>query len=138
MVFFAATLWLPWVLGAGYLLIHFFDAKGVMANIIDWWLIHNFSKIYLTFVALGVVGHFSMAFTGREVIGRVTPCSLLGDATVRFDWWHRPGAPVPVWLPALSTVTAVFYFVGAVAIWNVLRHTQKRNSGTKMTPVHSL
>ena len=41
-----------------------------MANIIDWWFIHNFSKIYLTFVALGVVGHFSMAFTGREVIGR--------------------------------------------------------------------
>lgn len=123
---FAATLWLPWVLGAGYLLIHFFDAKGVMANIIDWWFIYNFSKIYLTFVALGVVGHFSMALTGREVIGR-------GYAV--FAFWVMllfgsiggisPGAPVPAWLPALSTVTAVFYFVGAVAIWHVLRHTQK-------------
>jgi len=123
---FAATLWLPWVLGGAYLLIHFFDAKGVMANIIDWWFIHNFTKVYLTFVALGVMGHFSMSLTGRDVIGR-------GYAV--FAFWVlllfgsvggvSPGAPVPAWLPALSTVTAVFYFVGAIAIWHVLRHTQK-------------
>ncbi len=123
---FAAILWLPWVLGAAYLLIHFFDAKGVMANIIDWWFIHNFTKVYLTFVALGVMGHFSMSLTGRAVIGR-------GYAV--FAFWVlllfgsvggvSPGAPVPAWLPALSTVTAVFYFVGVVAIWHVLRHTQK-------------
>ena len=124
---FAATVWLPWVLGAAYLLIHFFDAKGVMANIIDWWFIHNFTKVYLTFVALGVMGHFSMSLTGREVIGR-------GYAV--FAFWIlllfgsvggvSPGAPVPAWLPALSTVTAVFYFAGVVAIWHVLRQTQKR------------
>ena len=124
---FAATVWLPWVLGAAYLLIHFFDAKGVMANIIDWWFIHNFTKVYLTFVALGVMGHFSMSLTGREVIGR-------GYAV--FAFWVlllfgsvggvSPGAPVPAWLPALSTVTAVFYFAGVVAIWHVLRQTQKR------------
>ena len=123
---FAATLWLPWVLGAAYLLIHFFDAKGVMANIVDWWFIHNFTKVYLTFVALGVMGHFSMSLTGREVIGR-------GYSV--FAFWVlllfgsiggiNPGAPVPAWLPALSTVTAVFYFVGVIAIWHVLRHTQK-------------
>ena len=124
---FAATVWLPWVLGAAYLLIHFFDAKGVMANIIDWWFIHNFTKVYLAFVALGVMGHFSMSLTGREVIGR-------GYAV--FAFWVlllfgsvggvSPGAPVPAWLPALSTVTAVFYFAGVVAIWHVLRQTQKR------------
>ena len=123
---FAATLWLPWVLGSAYLLIHFFDAKGVMANIVDWWFIQNFTKIYLTFVALGVVVHFSMSLTGRGVIGR-------GYAV--FAFWMlllfgsiggvSPGAPVPAWLPALSTVAAVFYFVGAVAIWHVLRCTQK-------------
>lgn len=123
---FAATLWLPWILGAAYLLIHFFDAKGVMANIVDWWFVHNFTKIYLTFIALGVIGHFSTSLTGREAVGR-------GHAT--FAFWVMLlfgsvggvplGAPVPAWLPALSTVSAVFYFVGAVAIWHALCQTQK-------------
>ncbi len=122
---FTATLWLPWVLGGAFLLIHYFKAKGVMANIVDWWFIQNFTKVYLTFVALGVCSHFFSLFSGRGVIGR-------GYAV--FAFWVllifgsiggiSVGSPVPAWLPALSTVSAVFYFIGAVSIWYVLHHTQ--------------
>ena len=97
----------------------------MMANIVDWWFIQNFTKVYLTFVALGVCSHFFSLFSGRGVIGR-------GYAV--FAFWVllifgsiggiSVGAPVPAWLPALSTVSAVFYFIGAVSIWYVLHHTQ--------------
>jgi len=122
---FTATLWLPWVLGSAFLLIYYFNAKGVMANIIDWWFIQNFTKVYLTFVALGVCSHFFSSFTGRGVIGRgysmfafwvLLLFGSIGGVTL--------GAPVPAWLPALSTVTSVFYFTGIVAIYYVLHHTQ--------------
>ena len=121
---FAATLWLPWVLGGSYLLIHFFHAKGVVANIVDWWFIQNFAKVYLTFVGLGTLFHFLSALSGRQLVGR-------GHA--QFAFWVlllfgsvggvSPGAPVPAWLPALSTVTAVFYFFGVIAAWVSLTRT---------------
>ena len=121
---FAATLWLPWVLAGSYLLIHFFHAKGVVANIVDWWFIQNFAKVYLTFVGLGTLFHFLSALSGRQLVGR-------GHA--QFAFWVMllfgsvggvsPGAPVPAWLPALSTVTAVFYFFGVIAAWVSLKRT---------------
>ena len=121
---FAATLWLPWVLAGSYLLIHFFNARGVVANIVDWWFIHNFARVYLTFVGLGTLFHFLPAMTGRALEGR-------GHA--QFAFWVLllfgsvggvgPGAPVPAWLPALSTVTAVFYFFGVIAVWVSLTRT---------------
>ena len=121
---FAATLWLPWVLAGSYLLIHFFNAKGVVANIVDWWFIQNFAKVYLTFVGLGTLFHFLSALSGRQLVGR-------GYAQLAF-WLMllfgsvggvSPGAPVPAWLPALSTVTAVFYFFGVIAAWVSLKRT---------------
>ena len=121
---FAATLWLPWVLGGSYLLIHFFHAKGVVANIVDWWFIQNFAKVYLTFVGLGTLFHFLSALSGRQLVGR---------GYAQFAFWLMllfgsvggvsPGAPVPAWLPALSTVTAVFYFFGVIAAWVSLKRT---------------
>ena len=75
---FAATLWLPWVLAASYLFIHFFNAQGVVANIVDWWYIHNFGQIYLTFVGLGVLLHFLPALSGRTLQGR---------GLVQFGFW---------------------------------------------------
>ena len=122
---FTATLWLPWILGSAYLLIYYFKAKGVMANIVDWWFIQNFTKVYLTFVALGVCSHFFSLFTGRGVVGRgyalfafwiLLLFGSLGGISI--------GAPVPAWLPALSTVSSVFYFIGFVAISYVLYHAQ--------------
>ena len=121
---FAATLWLPGVLAGSYLLIHFFNAKGVVANIVDWWFIQNFAKVYLTFVGLGTLFHFLSALSGRQLVGR-------GHAQLAF-WLLllfgsvggvSPGAPVPAWLPALSTVTAVFYFFGVIAAWVSLKRT---------------
>ena len=121
---FAATLWLPWVLAGSYLLIHFFHAKGVVANIVDWWFIQNFARVYLAFVGLGTLFHFLSALSGRQLVGR-------GHA--QFAFWVMllfgsvggvsPGAPVPAWLPALSTVTAVFYFFGVIAAWVSLKRT---------------
>ena len=121
---FAATLWLPWVLAGSYLLIHFFHAKGVVANIVDWWFIQNFAKVYLTFVGLGTLFHFLPALSGRQLGGR---------GYAQFAFWLMllfgsvggvsPGAPVPAWLPALSTVTAVFYFFGVIAAWVSLKRT---------------
>ena len=122
---FTATLWLPWILGSAYLLIYYFKAKGVMANIVDWWFMQNFSKVYLTFIALGVCSHFFSLSNSYRLIGR-------GYAL--FAFWIlllfgsiggvSLAAPVPAWLPALSTVTSVFYFIGIVSIWYVLYHMQ--------------
>ena len=121
---FAATLWLPWVLSGSYLLIHFFHVKGVVANIVDWWFIQNFAKVYLTFVGLGTLFHFLSVFSGRQLVGR---------GYAQFAFWVlllfgsvggvSVGAPVPAWLPALSTVTAVFYFFGVVAACVCIKRT---------------
>ena len=96
---FAATLWLPWVLAGSYLLIHFFNANRVMANILP-------------------------ALSGRQLVGR---------GYAQFAFWIMllfgsvggvgPGAPVPAWLPALSTVSAVFYFFGVIAVWVSINQT---------------
>jgi cytochrome c oxidase cbb3-type subunit 1 len=121
---FAATLWLPWVLGGSYLLIHFFHAKGVVANIVDWWFIQNFAKVYLTFVGLGTLFHFLSALSGRQLVGR-SHAQLAFWLLLLFGsvGGVSPGAPVPAWLPALSTVTAVFYFFGVIAAWVSLTRT---------------
>ena len=111
---FVGLLWLPWILGGSYLLLYTIQVKGVLANIVDWWFIQNFSMVYLTFVALGVITNFLNLFSNRN----------MGQHSAMLAFWVlllfgslggvSPGAPVPAWMPALSTVSSVFYFVGVL------------------------
>lgn len=116
-------LWLPWILGGSYLLLYTIQVKGVVANIVDWWFIQNFAMVYLTFIALGVITNFLNLLSNQNV----------GHGSAVLSFWVlllfgsiggvSPGAPVPAWLPALSTVSSVFYFVGVLVslwwIWNL-------------------
>ena len=75
-------------------------------------------------VALGALFHFLPALSGRQLMGR---------GYAQFAFWIMllfgsvggvgPGAPVPAWLPALSTVSAVFYFFGVIAVWVSINQT---------------
>ena len=123
---FVGLLWLPWILGGSYLLLYSIQVKGIVANIVDWWFIQNFAMVYLTFVALGIITNFLYFFSNRDI----------GYYSAMIAFWVlllfgslggvSPGAPVPAWLPALSTVSSVFYFVGVLVAISWIWSLQKK------------
>lgn len=120
---FVGLLWLPWILGGSYLLLYTIKVKGVLANIADWWFIQNFTMVYLTFVALGVITNFLNFLSNRNIGHRSAFVAFWVLLLFGSMGGVSPGAPVPAWLPALSTVSSVFYFVGVLIslrwIWSL-------------------
>ena len=132
---FVGLLWLPWILGGSYLLLYTIKVKGVLANIVDWWFIQNFTMVCLTFVALGVITNFLNSLSNRNIGHRSAFLAFWVLLLFGSMGGVSPGAPVPAWLPALSTVSSVFYFVGVIIslrwIWSLLYDLDIKTTDSK-------
>ena len=130
-----SILWFPWTLGGAYVLLYIKDLNGVLSNIADWWFINNFYKVYLTFVSIGILIHFLNTLLGvkisrMHIISSIWILLLSGSIG-----GVSPGAPVPAWMPALSTVMSVFYFFGILILLKSIYDSTKNSKSLKSVNV---
>ena len=121
---FAALLLFPWIYSTANLLLIGWPVRGVVQAVIGWWFANNLVFVWLALAGVGTAFYFLPKIAGRPLAGRGS--ALLGFATLLFfgTWCGiPPGAPVPVWLPTVSSVGAVLTIVPILAVWMVASKT---------------
>jgi len=115
---FAALLWFPWIYSTANLFLNSNQVpRGVVQPIIGWWFANNLVFIWLALVGIGTAFYFLPKIAGRPFPN--TGYGLFGFLTFIFfgSWCGIPsGAPVPAWLPTLSSVAAALTLVPLAAI----------------------
>jgi len=115
---FAALLWFPWIYSTANLLLNSNQVpRGVVQPIIDWWFANNLVFIWLALMGIGTAFYFLPKIAGRPLAS--SGYVLFGFLTLIFfgTWCGIPqGAPVPAWLPTLSSVAATLTLVPLLAI----------------------
>ncbi len=118
----AALFWFPWVFSTANLLLVFSPVRGVVQAVINWWFVNNL-KVWFALVGLGIVFHLIPTGVGRPVHNRSLALFSFWLFLFIAPWAGIPvGAPVPAWIPAISTVASVLLIVPVIGIvMNVCR-----------------
>jgi cytochrome c oxidase cbb3-type subunit 1 len=115
---FAALLWFPWIYSTANLLLNSHQVpRGVVQPIIGWWFANNLVFIWLALSGIGTAFYFLPKISARPLVS--SGYALFGFLTlVLFGTWCGipQGAPLPTWLPTLSSVASVLTLLPLLAI----------------------
>ena len=112
-----ALFWFPWVFMTANALLNCMPVRGVAQSAIAWWFANNFLFVWLGLITLGALFYFAPKYAGRELHSR--PLALFALFILIFfgSWAGIPvSAPLPAWIPALSSVGAFMSVVMVLAV----------------------
>jgi cytochrome c oxidase cbb3-type subunit 1 len=114
---FTALFWFPWIYSTANLLLLAFPARGIAQAVVTWWFSDNLLVVWLSLVGLGVLYYFVPKLAGRELHSRYLALFAYWMIILLAGWGGIPGsAPVPVWMPVVSTIGTVLFLLGVVAV----------------------
>jgi cytochrome c oxidase cbb3-type subunit 1 len=121
----AALLWFPWIYATANLFLVAWPVRGVVQAAIDYWFANNLLFVWLGLVGLGVAFYFLPRLAGRPLQSRYLALFAFWTFILFGTWCGIPqGAPLPVWMPMLSSVAASMLIVPlavvAVIAWRTL------------------
>ena len=108
----AALFWFPWIYSTANLFLVACPVRGVVQFAINSWFANNLLFVWLALVGIGTAFYFLPKFSGRPL--QTHYFALFAFWTlVLFGTWCGipPGAPLPAWMPALSSVAATLTIV---------------------------
>jgi cytochrome c oxidase cbb3-type subunit I len=114
----AALLWFPWIYStANLLLVSGHPVRGVTQAVIGWWFADNLLFVWLALVGVGTAFYFLPKLAGRPLRSRYFALFAFATLILFGTWCGVPqGAPVPAWLPSLSSVAAALLIVPLLAV----------------------
>lgn len=114
---FTALFWFPWIYSSANLLLLTFPLRGVAQAVVAWWFSDNLLVVWLSLVGLGALFCFIPKLTGRESHSHYMGMFAYWMLILFAGWGGIPNsAPVPVWMPVLSTIGTVLFLLGIVAV----------------------
>jgi cytochrome c oxidase cbb3-type subunit 1 len=115
---FAALLVFPWIYAtASLFLVSGHPPRGVTQAVIDWWFANNLLFVWLGLAGVGIALYLLPKISGKPLAGY--GYALFGFLTLLFfgTWSGIPaGAPVPAWLPTVSSYATGLSLVAVLAI----------------------
>ena len=129
----AALFWFPWIyFTANYLLLAHSPVRGITQAIIAWWYSGNLNLVWFGLLGLAVVFHFIERFMNRPLYSRYLALFTFWTILLFATWSGIPSsAPVPAWIPSLSTVGTVLTVITALAVAINVRKTCQDCSKTE-------
>jgi cytochrome c oxidase cbb3-type subunit 1 len=113
----AALFWFPWIYSVGNLLLVFFPVRGALQAVINWWYLHNLSRVWLGSVGLATIFYFLPKLLGRPLHSAYLAMFALWTLLLFGSMGGiYSGAPLPSWIPGLSTVFTVLSLVSVIAV----------------------
>lgn len=114
---FAALFWFPWIYSTAELLLVTFPVRGAAQMAIWAYYDANLAGTWLSLVGLAAVFYFIPKLTGHDLHSRYLAL-LVFWMLILFSGWTgvAHSAPLPAWMPALSTVATVLMFVPVMAV----------------------
>jgi cytochrome c oxidase cbb3-type subunit 1 len=114
---FAALFWFPWIYSTAELLLVVFPVRGVDQAVLAWWYAENLLTVWLGLVGLGAVFHFVARLLDRELHSHYLALATFWLLILFGGWGGVPiTAPVPAWMPSISTVATVLMVVPLLAV----------------------
>lgn len=108
----AALFWFPWIFTTAHLLLTVFPVRGVTQSIIAWWFSGNLRLVWLGLVGLAAIFHLTPLLMKRALHSEYLALFTFWTIVLFASWNGIPqSAPVPAWMPALSTVTTILTLV---------------------------
>jgi cytochrome c oxidase cbb3-type subunit 1 len=108
----AALFWFAWIYSTGNLSLLIFPVRGVTQAVIAWWYSGNLQIVWLGLVGIGTIFYFVSKLTNRELHSQYLALFTFWMLILFASWMGVPNsAPVPAWMPALSTVGAVLTLI---------------------------
>jgi len=113
----AAIFWFPWIYSSAYLLLGTFPVRGVTQAVIAWWFSQNLLVVWLGLVGLSVAFYFLPKLSQRELPSRYLALMTFWLLLLLGSWGGvPPSAPVPAWMPTLSTVATVLMVITILTV----------------------
>jgi cytochrome c oxidase cbb3-type subunit I len=108
----AALFWFPWIYSTANLSLLVFPVRGVTQAVIAWWYSANLQIVWFGLVGIGTIFYFVPKLTNRQVHSYYLALFTFWMLILFASWIGVPNsAPVPSWMPALSTVGAVLTLI---------------------------
>lgn len=115
---FAALLVFPWIYAtANLFLVSGHPPRGVAQAVIGWWFANNLLFVWLGLAGVGIALYLLPKLSGKPLGGY--GYALFGFLTLLFfgTWSGIPlGAPVPAWLPTVSSYATGLSLVAVLAL----------------------
>src|SRR5882724_9096376 len=113
----AALFWFPWIYSTGNLLLITFPVRGVAQAVVAWWYSANLQTVWLGAVGLAALFYFVPRFTGRALDSHYLGLFAFWTFFLFGGWTGIPNtAPLPAWLPAISTVATVLMIIPLLTV----------------------
>jgi len=113
----AALFWFPWIYSTANLLLTTFPVRGISQAVIGWWYLANFQTVWLGLVGLAALFYFVPKFAGRPMHSHYLSLFTFWTLLLLGGWTGIPNsAPVPAWIPTLSTIATALMVVPLIAI----------------------
>ncbi len=113
----AALFWFPWIYSTANLFLVASPVRGVVQFAINSWFANNLLFVWLALVGIGTAFYYLPKFSGRPLQTHYFALFAFGTLVLFGTWCGiPPGAPLPAWMPALSSVAATLTVVPLLAI----------------------
>jgi cytochrome c oxidase cbb3-type subunit 1 len=130
----AALFWFPWIYSTANLLLLAFPVRGVTQAVIAWWFSGNLQVVWFALVGLAAVLYFVPKLTQRELHSRYLALFTFWTLILFGTWSGIPvSAPVPAWIPSLSTVGTVLTIIPILSIALNIYGTLERRCSSLMS-----
>ena len=122
----AAVFWFPWIFStAGFLLVAK-PVRGAMQAVVDAWYFTNLSKVWLGFIGIAAIFYFIPRLAKRPLHSHYLGVFIFWALALFGSWGGiAMDAPLPSWIPALSTVAAVLTLVPVLGVALNVRGTAR-------------
>ena len=132
----AALFWFPWIFSTARLLLVVSPVRGVAQSVIAWWYAANLNLVWLALVGLAAVFYFVPQLMNRRLHSRHLALFTFWTLILFASWSGIPAsAPLPAWMPALSTIATVLTIIPVLAVMvNVCQTCGKGCSQTENPP----
>jgi cytochrome c oxidase cbb3-type subunit 1 len=108
----AALFWFAWIFSTANLTLLVFPVRGVTQAVIAWWYSANLQIVWFGLVGLAAIFYFVSKLTSRELSSQYLALFTFWLFIFFAGWSGIPNsAPLPAWMPALSTVGAVLTLI---------------------------
>jgi cytochrome c oxidase cbb3-type subunit 1 len=120
----AALFWFPWIYSTANLFLVAWPVRGVVQAIIGWWFADNLLFVWLALVGVGTAFYFLPKYSGRPLQSYYLALYAFWLLILFGTWCGIPqAAPVPAWLPTVSSYAAVITLVPVLTIGVIMWQT---------------
>ncbi len=113
----AALFWFPWIFSTAQLLVVTYPVRGIAQAAIWWWYQANLTGTFFTLAGIATIFYFVPKLTNHELHSRYLALFTFWLVILFGGWSSVPGsAPLPVWMPTISTIAAVLLLLPTLTV----------------------